>query len=58
MIKVEIKPISDSGSSLAQEQGCEDPTYLKKTIKIFGLTIFTKTIKPIKKGGGYEYFFN
>ena len=42
MIKVIIKPIGNSSRDM------------KKTIKIFGITIFSKTITPAKIERNYE----
>ena len=59
MIKVEIKPVyATDGSSMAQARvSTIVPEYLEKTIKILGVTVFTKEITPTKKGDGYEYLF-
>jgi len=53
MIKVEIKPVySTSCSSLAQTSNIVPaPDFLEKTVKLFGITVLRKVVKPIRESG-------
>jgi hypothetical protein len=46
MIKVEIKPVKEGGKHF----------YSQKTVKIFGITIYTKTLKTPKTEECDEYY--
>jgi hypothetical protein len=57
MIKVEIKPVYGCSCASYAKEEFEYPEYLKKTIKILGLTIYVGIVRPIKYKDSIEWNF-